>query len=161
MAILCLYDLSVALVTMVSAPAGPVQPCASATLDSGAVVRLTWSDGTRERARLLAPLTASASEVRFCRYPAPTCGVPGPNPEQTRLRADVVQIEARCGGRSGRGAGIGAAIGLGLGVIAYLGAVRYDVESDDIALLMPLGALEGGAIGALIGTASDSWMVVQ
>ena len=157
---LCLFNISVALVTMLHAPADSVQPCASATLDSGAVVRLTWRDGTRERARLLAPLNAGATEVRFCRYPAPTCGVPGPNPGQARVRADLVQIEARCGGRSGRGAGIGAAIGLGLGVIAYIGAAQFDV-SGDIALLMPLGALEGGAVGALIGTASDSWMVVQ
>ena len=90
---LCLFDISVALVTVLGTPAGSIQPCPSTSLDSGAVVRLRWSDGTRERARLLAPLNESVTEVRFCRYPAPTCGVPGPNPEQARSRADLVQIE--------------------------------------------------------------------
>jgi hypothetical protein len=63
-------------------------------LDSGAVVRLHWPDGS-ERARLLAPLGRDTVLVRYCRYPSPVCGESTLNPRRTRPVGDLARLEVR------------------------------------------------------------------
>ena len=131
-------------------------------LDSGTVVRLHWTDRS-EKARLLAPLGWDSALVRYCRYPSPVCGESTLNPPLRRPVGDLARLEVRRGSRTGRGALIGA----GFGILGGLFVLRTQGLSDAPRLsgnqqIMMVAAIAAtwGALGALIGAASDNWETV-
>jgi hypothetical protein len=131
-------------------------------LDSGAVVRLHWPDGS-ERARLLAPLGRDSVLVRYCRYPSPVCGESTLNPPQTRPAGDLARLEVRRGARTGRGALIGAGFGTLGGLLVLYNQGLSDgprLSTDQQILTVALIAATWSALGGLIGSASDHWETV-
>ena len=132
---------------------------ARAQLDSGAVVRLRWTDG-QERARLLAPLTPDSATVRYCRYPSPVCGSTTLNPVRTRPIRELTGLEIRRGSRAGHGALIGAGIGTVGGLLVLLGRGFSDQPALSTGTRIVIVASLAGAwagLGALVGAASDDW----
>lgn len=127
-------------------------------LDSGTVVRFRWADGRRESAILLAPVAADSAWLRYCHYPAPSCGPGTLNPPRAEPRAGLRSIEVRHGHQAARGAALGAAIGGGLGTLAWVLAEHTDATQGSTGWLIPLGLLEGTGFGALIGAFSDRWV---
>jgi hypothetical protein len=131
-------------------------------LDSGSVVRLHWADRS-EKARLLAPLGRDSALVRYCRYPSPVCGESTLNPPRVRPVRDLARLEVRRGSRTGRGALIGAGFGTLAGLLVLhtqgLSDAPHLSGNQQITTVAVLAAT-WGALGALIGAASDNWEAV-
>jgi hypothetical protein len=132
---------------------------AQVVLDSGAVVRLRWTDGA-QKARLLAPLGPDSSTVTYCVYPSPICGGSTSNPRLTRPVNALVGLEVRRGSRTGHGAFIGACVG----AIGSLVVLARDAYSDRPAAstghqVLTAALITGvwSGLGALVGAASDNW----
>jgi hypothetical protein len=133
---------------------------APATLDSGAVVRLTWREQPRRIGRLLTPLQPTSDSVTYCRYPGPPCRSGSPSGVESRSISGLVRVEVHRGSHGGRGALIGAGVGvavLGLGRAAFA-----DRDSpapwtgERVAGAITFVALSAG-VGALIGRSSARW----
>lgn len=70
-------------------------------------------------------------------------------------------MELRSGSRAGYGALVGKLIGSGVGLIGYMLSSMTDSPGHHPALFIPIGALEGAGIGALIGAFSDGWKPIN
>jgi hypothetical protein len=129
-------------------------------LDSGAVVRFHWRNGS-EKARLLAPISRGSSEARYCRYPAPSCGS-DVNPVRARPLSALNGLDIRRGSRAGRGALVGGAAGLAGGLLIILGESLSDRPADDVPPVVLVAYLTGvwAGLGALIGLSLDNWKAV-
>ena len=130
-------------------------------LDSGAVVRFHWRNGS-EKARLLAPIGPGSSEVRYCRYPAPSCGS-DVNPGRARPLNTLDGLDIRRGSRAGRGALVGGAAGLAGSLLLILGESLSDRPvSDDVPRVVFVGTITAvwTGLGALIGASLDNWKAV-
>jgi hypothetical protein len=131
-------------------------------LDSGTVVQFHWRDKA-EKARLLAPLGPASSEVRYCRYPAPSCGTSDLNPPKARSLTDLTRLDVRKGSQVGRGALLGAAGGLAGGLLIILGYGLSDRPAPlpvHQALIVGSTTVVWTGLGALIGAALDKWQPV-
>jgi hypothetical protein len=147
------------LLTLGSTGGGRLAAQERTTLDSGAVVRLRVRGGEVQRARLLAPYAPDSSAIRFCHYPAPTCGPETLNPPQERPAASLAGVEVRRGNATRHGMVVGALVGAGLGALMFVLAASVDGDGapSHPELAVPLVSLNGMAWGALIGAFSDNW----
>lgn len=130
-----------------------------APVDSGKVVRFEAGGGMM-RGRLLAPLTATADSVPFCRFPGPPCQGRLEPWQLGWVRPDALQhLDVQVGTRAEKGAWIGGVIGV---VLTFAGATlangfcEYQCPSDARILIGSIvwGGLWGGGLGALIGSGS-------
>ena len=132
------------------------------SLDSGTVVRLLWADGS-EKARLLAPFRWDSVLVRYCRYPSPVCAESSHNKARVRPVEALTRLEVRHGSRTGRGALIGAGFGAFGGLLVLYTRGLSDaprLSTGQQILTEAVTTATWGAIGALIGAASDNWQTV-
>lgn len=130
-------------------------------LDSGTVVRLHWNDGT-EKARLLAPL-GKDSLVRFCGYPASSCGSTSLNPVRVRPLSELSSLELRRGAQTGRGALIGAGVGAAGGLLLLLSYSLSDRLAPSVSeqvLTVGFTTAVWSGLGALVGASLDNWEAV-
>lgn len=70
-------------------------------------------------------------------------------------------MELRSGSRAGYGALVGKLIGSGVGLIGYMLSSMTDSPGHHPARFIPIGALEGAGIGALVGAYSDGWKPIN
>jgi hypothetical protein len=78
---------------------------------------------------------------------------------------DVREIRIPAGHRTGKGAALGAGIGAGLGLVVAVGAASEPQclgcpTAGEGFLAVPIVALLGAGVGALIGSASTHWLTV-
>lgn len=131
-------------------------------LDSGTVVRLHWNDGT-EKARLLAPL-GEDSLVRYCGYPASSCGSTSLNPVRARPLSQLSSLELRRSAHTGRGALIGAGVGAVGGLLILLGyslSDRLAPSTGEQVLTVGFTTAVWSGLGALVGASLDNWEPVR
>lgn len=132
------------------------------TLDSGTVVRLHWAGGS-EKARLLAPFGWDSVLVWYCRYPSPVCGESSLNQPRVRPVETLTRLDVRHGSRTRRGMLIGAGFGALGGLLVLQARALGDappLTSGQQILTVASLTVAWGAIGALIGAASDDWRTV-
>lgn len=131
------------------------RPLVSRQLDSGAVVRMTFSTGRREVGRLIAPFGPDSVLLRHCPYFRSPCLVRGDGRMLVRA-TEVARIEVRQGTHSRTGTAIGAILGVPL---LLAGLSNADEPPSD----WRLGALVVGSVvcsagwGALVGSWLDAW----
>ena len=127
-------------------------------LDSGTVVRFHWNDGS-EKARLLAPLGVD-SLVRYCGYPASSCGSSSQNPARARPLSQLNRLDLRRGAHTGRGALIGAGVGAVGGLLILLGyslSDRLAPSAGEQVLTVGFTTAVWTGLGALVGASLDNW----
>lgn len=145
---------------LLGAPGAAGAQAIGAPVDSGMVVRMTRAD-TMVRARLLERLEAGMDSVRGCRYVGPPCGALLAPGQMVWLRpADWDHLDVQVGTKSRTGAWIGG-VTMSLLLVGGYSALNGFCESDGcrrspLEVLVgsaTLGALLGGGIGAIIGSA--------
>ncbi|HET8649270.1 MAG TPA: hypothetical protein VFL95_04460 [Gemmatimonadales bacterium] len=129
-------------------------------LDSGTVVRLTWSDAQRQEAMLLRSYRPPGDSLIYCSYPVAACGA-DPAIRKTVSTEALRALEVRTGDRAGTGAVIGGVIGLVVAVGFALPLSESANGMKHAAARKILGVAGvtalGAAIGAMAGSGSERW----
>jgi hypothetical protein len=129
-------------------------------VDSGSLVRLHTS-GPIITGRLLAPLMASDSVIRFCRYPGPPCDVRDSAAMRSAAVSQVMHLDLQKGNGAARGARtwgiVGGVLGAFMGVaFAEIGDQRRSSETQAVKGFFLVGGFFA-LLGAVFGSASIRW----
>lgn len=131
------------------------RPLVSRQLDSGAVVRMTFSTGRREVGRLIAPFGPDSVLLRYCPYLQSSCPVSGDRRTQVPAMG-VARLDVRQGTHSRTGAILGAVLSVPLMYVGFSG-LEQNLSGWRAAGLVAVGVVCSTGWGALVGSWLDAW----
>ncbi len=132
-------------------------PVSMAQLSAGCCTVRVRQNGVTAQGRFAGWLAETGLVLRSCD------GLLCPAPPDSIIRfAQGTRLEVQRGRSAGQGAIIGAGVGaLGLTVVWLAESQRLGISKGEALIGLPIGALGGSALGALVGSLFPKWRALQ